>query len=122
MANNVVDTDNSNKPRWLFDINAEERVEFTKAKTTNPDLKYGIISYTWGRWQVPNRGAEGSPKSVEWQVPCVEGLPLEKAKMIMKTMRMQYVWWDWMCVPQETTRDLFDNEKVIFREELSKQM
>jgi hypothetical protein len=111
-------------PRWLFDINEKRRVDYESVQQKHPNerVKYGIVSYTWGRWKVPGEAAVDSPDSLEWEVPFVESLPLEKAYGVLNTMEMQYVWWDWMCVPQTTTRELTRREREISGEEIAKQM
>ncbi|KAF4332077.1 heterokaryon incompatibility (HET) domain protein [Fusarium beomiforme] len=111
---------NLSTPRWVLDIEEWKLYEYAQL---GKEIEYGIVSYTWGMFRDPDRSAEGKPKNVRWDVPYVEDLPLAKAREVMRSMDMQYVWWDWMCVPQQSaTNPLTPAELQLAGQEIAKQM
>ncbi|KAF9774018.1 hypothetical protein IL306_008052 [Fusarium sp. DS 682] len=111
---------NLSAPHWILDIEEWKLYEYAHL---GREIDYGIVSYTWGMFRDPERSAEGKPENVRWDVPYVEDLPLAKAREVMRSMNMQYVWWDWMCVPQRSaTNPLTPAEVQLAGQEIAKQM
>ncbi|ENH73686.1 hypothetical protein FOC1_g10000523 [Fusarium oxysporum f. sp. cubense race 1] len=107
-------------PHWILDIEEWKVYEYAQL---GREIDYGIVSYTWGMFRDPDQSAEGKPKNVRWDVPYVEDLPLAKAREVMRSMNMQYVWWDWMCVPQRSARNpLSPTEVQLAGQEVANQM
>ncbi|KAF5535386.1 heterokaryon incompatibility (HET) domain-containing protein [Fusarium phyllophilum] len=111
---------NLSTPHWILDIEEWKLYEYAQL---GREIDYGIVSYTWGMFRDPDQSAEGKPQNVRWDVPYVEDLPLDKARKVMRSMDMQYVWWDWMCVPQRSARNpLTAAEVQLAGQEIAKQM
>ncbi|KAF4453167.1 Heterokaryon incompatibility [Fusarium austroafricanum] len=110
-------------PHWLLDIREWRLYEYAQLDPENRQIEYGIVSYTWGMWRDTTQSAAGKPENVRWDVPFVQDLPLTEAREVMLSMNMQYVWWDWMCVPQRSERNpLTPDEIRLAGEEIAKQI
>jgi hypothetical protein len=112
-------------PKYLLDVRQWKVFEYDSLAKGLPQgrrFPYGVISYTWGKWLDENRSAEGKPEGIRWNVPYINGLPLELARDVLDTWRVKYVWWDWMCVPQHSkSNPLTDAEKELAGQEIAKQ-
>ena len=92
-------------PRWLLDTEKWTILEYQNIKEDVVKQGYGIISYTWGRWAKWVEQPPDLPSGLLWRVPLVTDLPLSLARTVVSSMKIRYVWWDWMCVPQEPLQD-----------------
>ncbi|KAJ5358682.1 uncharacterized protein N7496_011095 [Penicillium cataractarum] len=122
-------------PRWLLDLLNWQVVPYKEVASQVQNNGYGIISYTWGMWadfdtpvkNPPTYRVEGKTTDLPWQIPTVAGLDLAHARKILDScLRTQYVWWDWMCVPQgqSNRRITLPDEKLksVKGDEISKQL
>lgn len=91
---------------------------FTIVEYEHPDIKsdvetfgYGIISYTWGRFQditqreissLSPRFGPSIPKDMHWHFSklTADGFTMQMARNVLKKLDMKYIWWDWACIPQ----------------------
>lgn len=91
-------------PRWLLDIQNWKLERYIDVANTLEPEGYGIVSYTWGYIADLSRPQPDDelPAGLLWDVPTTTGFDLDGAKQVMKTIGTRYIWWDWMCVPQET--------------------
>lgn len=109
-------------PRWLLNLDKWCICSYNDVEDEVKKQGYGIVSYTWGRVAVRGKTAPNPPQGLQWDVPLVKSFTLEEAKVVMKTMKKTYVWWDWMCVPQGDKSTMSLELKRIQAEELQKQM
>lgn len=85
-------------PYYLWDIQDKRTVE---TSTINGDIKYVVISHTWGRWKL--EGQNRTVPGVPWEVPCnsifdIMKLPESFTKLPIPT---RYLWFDLVCIPQD---------------------
>jgi hypothetical protein len=47
--------------------------------------------------------ASDTPRGLLWDVPGIKGniWSLSDAQAAMSTIGTQFIWWDWMCLPQD---------------------
>ncbi len=138
------------RPRFLLRIPDFTIVEYSRQETKEDVERhgYGIISYTWGRFQ-DRRKREMSPQSprfhpsipmdMRWHFPklIAESFTMEMVRGVLEHLGTKYAWWDWACIPQfwnsGNTPDpsdpagpaigfLKDEYKWIKDEEISKQL
>ncbi|KAM0135054.1 hypothetical protein ACHAP3_005144 [Botrytis cinerea] len=114
-------------PRWLLDIRDWKLVRYIDIASTIKTEGYGIVSYTWGyiadlkKPQPDNK----LPSGLLWDVPTTTGFSLDRAKEVVAKMGTRYVWWGWMCVPQETLcgqRTITPRLRSAAHEEIAKQL
>lgn len=120
----IPDNDGVN-PRWLLDLQEWRILPYTEVpKDILATQGYGIVSYTWGYIIDAGHPAPDPPAGLLWDVPGVKKWPLSKARKVMETMGTRFMWWDWMCVPQqgEGMRELDKNLRDAKGEEIGKQM
>ena len=94
-------------PRRLLDIETMTSLERQAGNVygNQREPKYSILSYTWGRWQIP--GCCGlQVDGVTWQIPGLdESLAFTKAqfKQVLQKMGHQnrFAWVDVFCIDQE---------------------
>ncbi|KAJ5319835.1 hypothetical protein PENANT_c026G00225 [Penicillium antarcticum] len=113
---------NPNHPRWLLDLENWAIRDYREIEDEVLQNGYGIISYTWGRWASWNQVPPDVPAGLQWPVPLVEVLPLGLARRVVSSMGIQYVWWDWMCVPQGNASTLQPELLEAKGQEVGKQM
>lgn len=96
--------DRGELPHYLWDIARARVVETASLGKGSTELRYGIVSHTWGRWRKPGRGIV-LPGAPLWRIPentrfDVTALPrmLRKAGFAEK-----WVWLDLLCIPQDTS-------------------
>lgn len=109
-------------PRWLLDTEKWAICEYETIKQDVIKHGYGIISYTWGRWASWEQQPSGMPTGLQWRVPVIKDLPFSLARKVVSSMKIRYVWWDWMCVPQGTSKTLHEDLLKAKGEEVGKQM
>lgn len=86
---------------------------------------YGIVSYTWGYIAFLDHPQENTPEGLLWDVPTTKTFTLEEARTIMSNIGSRYVWWDWMCVPQNVrggSKPITPELQQAKNQEISKQM
>jgi hypothetical protein len=115
------------KPRWLLDIQEWKIVLYTDvaSQVEPPNGEYGIVSYTWGYISNLEAPATGTPADILWDVPTTTVWTLETAKGAMEKIGSRYIWWDWMCVPQEVlngTKPITPLMRQVQAEEIAKQV
>lgn len=120
MAN--IPPNDSNHPRWLLDTEQWAIRDYLDIEDDVLRHGYGIISYTWGRWASWNQDPPDVPDGLQWRVPLVEVLPLGLAREVVSSMKIRYVWWDWMCVPQGSASTLPAELLQAKGQEVGKQM
>ncbi|ESZ91673.1 hypothetical protein SBOR_7930 [Sclerotinia borealis F-4128] len=114
-------------PRWLLDLHNWKFERYIDIASTVETEGYGIVSYTWGYiadFSRPQPDHE-LPIGLPWDVPTTTGFDLDRAKEVMATIGTRYIWWDWMCVPQETLngqRTITSHLRNAKREEIGKQL
>lgn len=113
---------NSEHPRWLLDLKAWEVRDYREIASDVLESGYGIISYTWGRWADWEKTPDDLPGGLNWKIPYVQELPLSLAREVVSSLQIQYVWWDWMCVPQGNSQTLSPELLQAKGEEVGKQM
>lgn len=67
--------------------------------------KYNILTYTWGRWSVPE-GPRLDVRGTSWQIPAVEGCftPAEFRRVLLAmgdSDAVEFAWVDVACIDQE---------------------
>ncbi|GFF21975.1 uncharacterized transporter ESBP6 [Aspergillus udagawae] len=120
MAN--IPPNNPSHPRWLLDLEQWAIRDYREIEDDVLRNGYGIISYTWGRWASWNQAPPDVPEGLQWPVPLVEVLPLDLARSVVSSMKIRYVWWDWMCVPQGNASTLPPELLQAKGQEVGKQM
>ncbi|KAJ5966763.1 heterokaryon incompatibility protein het-6-like protein [Penicillium viridicatum] len=115
------------KPRWLLDTKKWRIVLYTDvaSQVGPPNGEYGIVSYTWGYISNLEAPATGTPAGILWDVPTTTGWTLATAKKVMEKIGSRYIWWDWMCVPQEVsngTKPITALMRQVQAEEIAKQV
>lgn len=100
----LIPPNDPNNPRWLLDLQNWRLERYIDVASTLEPEGYGIVSYTWGYIADLSRPQPDNelPEGLLWDVPTTTGFNLDGAKEVMKTIGTRYIWWDWMCVPQET--------------------
>ncbi|RAL64060.1 hypothetical protein DID88_003248 [Monilinia fructigena] len=100
----LIPTNDPNYPRWLLDLQNWRLERYIDVANALEPEGYGIVSYTWGYIADLSRPQPDDelPAGLLWDVPTTTGFDLDGAKQVMKTIGTRYIWWDWMCVPQET--------------------
>ena len=91
-------------PRWLLDLHDWVVRPYADIhQSTLLHNGYGIVTYTWGRFADFASPAKDAPDGLQWDIPSSTQWTLKHAKEVMQTIGTRYVWWDWMCVPQEVS-------------------
>ncbi|KAB8290656.1 hypothetical protein EYC80_008297 [Monilinia laxa] len=100
----LIPPNDPNNPRWLLDLQGWRLERYIDVANTLEPEGYGIVSYTWGYIADLSRPQPDDelPAGLLWDIPTTTGFDLDGAKQVMKTIGTRYIWWDWMCVPQET--------------------
>jgi hypothetical protein len=124
------DPENPGNPRWLLDLTTWTLREYRSISADVEAKGYGIISYTWGLYRDGNKVVDPNrlPQGIPWGVPALKkthnnkkvNITFERARAAIATMKLKYVWWDWMCVPQGA--DLSQEYRDAAAEEIAKQM
>ena len=93
-------------PRRLLHIPSMTSLERCEGNVYGDDKEpdYAIISYTWGRFQIPE-GPRLHVKGIDWEIPAVDpnhfAVPDLEQLLTQVSMRHQYVWIDVACIDQK---------------------
>ncbi|KAF5874991.1 putative heterokaryon incompatibility protein het-6-like protein [Botrytis fragariae] len=114
-------------PRWLLDLHDWKLKRYVDIASTIETEGYGIVSYTWGYIADLKKPQPDDklPGGLLWDVPTTSAFSLDPAREVMAKIGTRYVWWDWMCVPQETLngrRTITDSLRSAGHEEIGKQL
>ena len=97
-------------PRRLLHIPSMTSREWKPGNTYGPDTEpdYSILSYTWGRFQIPN-GPRLSNKGIDWQIPSINENHFTVADLRRLLQRMMlkhdYAWIDIACIDQKREKE-----------------
>lgn len=90
-----------NHPRWLLDLKNWQLREY---RSLPKGTRYGVISYTWGLYWDGVRLEDEAvlPRGIPWRTPRLRdgSFTLQHARDAVEKTGEDFVWWDWMCVPQ----------------------
>lgn len=119
-----------NNPRWLLDLQdwkLERYIDIAEVIEVKDSEGYGIVSYTWGYIASITKPQPDDelPQGLLWDVPTTTGFTLQRAREVMAKIGTRYIWWDWMCVPQETLngqRTITPRLRSAKHEEIGKQL
>ncbi|MCJ1465051.1 hypothetical protein MMC07_003667 [Pseudocyphellaria aurata] len=112
-------------PRWLLDTQDWRIRRYMDIVDDVSQEGYGIVSYTWGYIAYLDFPQKNTPEGLLWDVPTTETFTLQEARAIMSNIGSRYVWWDWMCVPQNVrggSRPITPELQQVKNQEISKQM
>ncbi|KAK4205408.1 hypothetical protein QBC40DRAFT_189724, partial [Triangularia verruculosa] len=114
----LVADNNIPKPRFILEMSnfMIRDVQYEPGIADDLDrVGFGIISYTWGRFQnkrtyedSPNApkfdqiNGPGNPNGIWWYIPRMNAgyFTIDDVRGILQKLNMKYVWWDWACIPQ----------------------
>ena len=114
----------SQYPYYLWDrekqktVEVEELREELRKQDMDMDIQYTCISHTWGRWKklsdpVHVNGVEG------WLVPENSIFDVKKLPQILYKVQARFIWFDLVCIPQDTTNKLYltevSRQAIIFQ-------
>ncbi|KAK4183266.1 hypothetical protein QBC35DRAFT_478321 [Podospora australis] len=105
------------KPRFILEVSNFMIRDVANEQGIADDLDkvgFGIISYTWGRFQ--NKAVyedskvapkfdqinRPGPNQIWWYIPKMNAghFSIDDVVGIVQKLNMKYVWWDWACIPQ----------------------
>ena len=97
-------------PRRLLHIPSMTSREWKPGNTYGPDTEpdYSTLSYTWGRFQIPN-GPRLSIKGIDWQIPSISEYHFTVADLrrLLQQMMLKhdYAWIDIACIDQKREKE-----------------
>ena len=107
---NLIGNNNIPKPRFILEISRFRIHDVLHEPAVSQELDqvgYGIISYTWGRFQNP-KTYETSPNApsfelldvpgpnrIRWYIPKLEDghFTIDDIRGVLQRLNMKYVWW-----------------------------
>ncbi|KAJ5651178.1 uncharacterized protein N7484_004901 [Penicillium longicatenatum] len=102
MTSTSIPVNDPQNPRWLVDLEKWESIPYTEVPQEALSYPgYGVVSYTWGYIVDKGHPAPNPPKGLLWDVPGIKGWKLPEIRDIMRKIGCRYIWWDWMCIPQQ---------------------
>jgi hypothetical protein len=99
------------KPRFILEVFPDFQIRDTNDRAVAQDLErlgFGIISYTWGRFQDKTTYEEsldapkfdevdkdGLPDRIRWYIPKLRNgaFTIKDVRGIIQRLNMKYVWW-----------------------------
>ena len=97
-------------PHRLLHIPSMTSREWKPGNIYGPDTEpdYSILSYTWGRFQIPN-GPRLSIKGIDWQIPSINEnhFTVADLRRLLEQMMLKhdYAWIDIACIDQKREKE-----------------
>ena len=97
-------------PRRLLHIPSMTSREWKPGNTYGPDTEpsYSILSYTWGRYEVPE-GPRLDIKGIDWRIPSIneDHFTIADLTRVLEQVRTkdEYIWIDIACIDQKREKE-----------------